>query len=192
MALVTYPHVIQAYGPDGLFVSQRTGSHSAGIHVPFTNCFVCRWFCVVHDPKPPLHSRNWLSFGKFQDTERFLIHCERHFSSRLPPSGGTWKYAKAPSIKKKLGEILYLLICSFLPCLSWLLRSGVRKSRRDLWITLYICVLIFSTTFVWNISSKKNSAIINVHIGLRVKYPSLLSDFNASLFSSTYFRKIFK
>ena len=69
-------------------------------HVPFTNCFVCRWFCVVHDPKPPLHSHNWLSFGKFQDTARFLIHCERHFSSRLPRNGGTWKYAKAPSIKK--------------------------------------------------------------------------------------------
>ena len=43
---------IQPMGLDGLFVSQRTGSHSAGIHVPFTNCFVCRWFCVVHDPKP--------------------------------------------------------------------------------------------------------------------------------------------
>ena len=114
-------------GPDGLFVSQRTGSHSAGIHVSFTNCFVCGWFCVVHDPKPPLHSHNSLSFGKFQDTERFLIHCERHFSSRLPPSGGTWKYAKAPSTKK-LWEILYLLMCSFLPCLSWLLRSRVRKS----------------------------------------------------------------
>ena len=71
-------------GPDDLFFSQRTGSHSAGIHVPFTNCFVCRWFCEVHDPKPPLHSHNWLSLGKFQDTERFLIHCERHFSSRLP------------------------------------------------------------------------------------------------------------
>jgi hypothetical protein len=39
--------------------------------------------------------------------------------------------------KNKLGEIRCLLICSFLPCLSWLLRSGVRKSRRDLWITLY-------------------------------------------------------
>ena len=87
--------------PDGLFFSQRTGSHSAGIHVPFTNCSVCRWFCVVHDPKPPLHSHNWLSFGKFQDTESFLIHCERHFSSRLSPSGGSWKYAKAPSTKKK-------------------------------------------------------------------------------------------
>ena len=61
-----------------------------------------RWFCVVHDPKPPLHSHNWLSFGKFQDTERFLIHCERHFSSRLPPSDGTWKYARAPSTKKNL------------------------------------------------------------------------------------------
>ena len=105
-------------------------------HVPFTNCFVCRWFCLVHYPKPPLHSHTWLSFGKFQDTECFLIHCERHFSSRLPPSDGTWKYAKAPSTKK-LGEILYLLMCSFLLCLSWLLRSRVRKSRKDLWITLY-------------------------------------------------------
>ena len=85
-----------------LCAAKRTGSHSAGIHVPFTNCFVCRWFCEVHDPKPPLHSHNWLSFGKFQDTERFLIHFERHFSSRLPPSGGTWKYAKAPSTKNNL------------------------------------------------------------------------------------------
>ena len=42
-----------------------------------------------------------------------------------------------PLVQKKLGEILYLLICSFLPCLSWLLRSRDRKSRRDLWITLY-------------------------------------------------------
>ena len=123
--------------PDGLFISQRTGSHSAGIHVPFTNCFVCLWFCVVHDPKPALHSHSSLSFGKFQDTELFLIHCERHFSSRLPSNGGTWKYAKAPSTKK-LGEILYLFICSFLPCLSWLLRSRVGNSRRDLFITLYI------------------------------------------------------
>jgi len=30
-------------------------------------------------------------------------------------------------------------MCFFLPCLSWLLRSRVRKFRRDLWITLYIC-----------------------------------------------------
>ena len=35
------------------------------------------------------------------------------------------------TIAVKLGEILYLLICSFLPCLSWLLRSRVRKPRRD-------------------------------------------------------------
>ena len=69
-------------------------------HVPLTNCFVHRWFCAVHGPKPPLHRHNWLSFGKFQDTERFLIHCACHFSSRIPPSGGTCKYAKAPSTKK--------------------------------------------------------------------------------------------
>ena len=36
--------------------------------------------------------------------------------------------------------------CSFLPCLSWLLRSRVRKSRRDLWITLYICYFCLHMT----------------------------------------------
>ena len=51
-------------------------------------------------------SHNWLSFGKFQDKERFLIHYERNFSSRLPPSGGTWKYAKAPSTKKSCRDSL--------------------------------------------------------------------------------------
>jgi len=38
---------------------------------------------------------------------------------------------------QKLGEILYPLICFFVPCLSSLLRSQFSKSRRDLWITLY-------------------------------------------------------
>ena len=75
-------------------------------HVPLTNCFARRWFCAVHGPKPPLHRHNWLSFGKFKDTECFLIHCARHFSSRLPPSGGTSKYAKAPSTKKTLRDSL--------------------------------------------------------------------------------------
>jgi len=87
-------------------------------HVPFTNCFVCRWFCVVHDPKPPLHRHNWLSFGKFQETERFLIHCERHFSSRLPPSGETCKYTKAPSKKKKNPWRDYLSIDMLLSAVS--------------------------------------------------------------------------
>ena len=85
--------------------------------------------------------------GTWIPAEWLPVRCEKnrpsgpmgHFSSRLPPSGGTWKYANSPSAKK-LGEILYLLICSFLPCLSWLLRSRVRKSRRDLWITLYVTV----------------------------------------------------
>jgi len=38
---------------------------------------------------------------------------------------------------QKPGEILYPLICFFLPCLSWLLRSQFSKYQRDLWITLY-------------------------------------------------------
>ena len=51
--------------------------------------------------------------------------------------------------KKKLWEILYILICSFLPCLSWLLRSRVRKFRRDLWINLYIYIYIYFSVRIW-------------------------------------------
>jgi hypothetical protein len=47
-------------------------------YAPLTNCFVHRWFCVVHGPKPPMHHHNWLSFGKLQDTERFFIPCPCH------------------------------------------------------------------------------------------------------------------
>ena len=35
-------------------------------------------------------------------------------------------------VGQKLGEILYPMICFFLPCLSWLLRSQFSKSQRDL------------------------------------------------------------
>jgi hypothetical protein len=115
----------------GLFISPRTYR------------FVRRWFCVVCGPKPPLHRHNRLSFGKFQDTERFVIPCPRHFSTQLPSSGKTRKYAMMTHYT--LGEFLYLLICSFLLCLSWLLHCRVRKSRRDLWITLYVCA---KTAFV--------------------------------------------
>jgi hypothetical protein len=51
---------------------------------------------------PPLVKRQMLNFGKFQDTDRFLIPCPRHVSSRLPPSGETCKYATAPSTQKNL------------------------------------------------------------------------------------------
>ena len=71
-------------------------------HVPLTNCFVCSWFCVVRCPKPLLHRHNWLRFGKFQDTEHFLIPCPRHVSSQLPPSGETCKYAMVPSTQTNL------------------------------------------------------------------------------------------
>jgi hypothetical protein len=63
--------------------------------LPLKNCFVCRWFCVVLGPKPLLHHYNWLSLGKFKDTERFLITCPRHISSQLLPSGKICKYTMA-------------------------------------------------------------------------------------------------
>jgi hypothetical protein len=103
----------------------------------------CVWLCFL--TFLPVRACLWISplpcrhVGKFQNTERFLIPCPRHVSSRLPSSGGTCMYATAASTqKKKLEEILYILICSFLLCLSWLLRSRVRNFRRHLWIILYV------------------------------------------------------
>jgi len=49
---------------------------------------------------PPLVTRHMSIFGKFQDTERFLIPSPRHVSSRLPSSGETCKYATAPITQK--------------------------------------------------------------------------------------------
>ena len=81
---LTHARQSRPTAPAGLFVSQRTGSHSAGISCTTHELFCPRWFCAVHGTKSPLHRHNWLSFGKFQDTERFLIHCARHFRHDYP------------------------------------------------------------------------------------------------------------
>jgi hypothetical protein len=105
-------------------------------HVPLTNYFVRRWFCAVHGPKPPLLRHKWLNFGKFQDTERFLIPFPSHLSSRLHPSGET-------CTKNLWTDSLPIDIRSFLLCLSGLLKSRVRNFRRELLINLHIlCTLI--------------------------------------------------
>jgi len=58
-----------------------------------------------------------------------------------------------------------------------------------------MCVLIFSTTFVWNIShSEKKWELYDkkMCIGLRVKYTLFLSNFNENWIFSTDFRTILK
>ena len=58
-----------------------------------------------------------------------------------------------------------------------------------------MCVLIFSITFVWNISrSKKNWARYDkkIYISLHVKYPLFLSDFKETRIFATNFREIVK
>jgi hypothetical protein len=81
-----------------------------------------------------------VKFGNFEDTERFLFPVHAMFRHDCPLAIKPASTPRRLVHKKQIGEILYLFICSFVLCLSWLLRSGVRKFRRDLWITLYYSV----------------------------------------------------
>jgi len=92
-------------------------------------------------------------------------------------------------------SVLSPAACPALQCFSTL--SRIRYNFRTKGIEHKMRVLISPAIFVWNIShSKKNWATYfkKMYIGLHVKYPLLLSDFNASWgFSTyTYFRKILK
>jgi hypothetical protein len=108
-------HVRQSWSmsPATLFISQCTGSHSAGIYCATQNSSDHRWFCVVLGLKPLFHNHNWLSFGKFQDTEPFLIPCPRHVSSQLPPSGATCNYVMAPITRTNLERFSFYWYAPF-------------------------------------------------------------------------------
>jgi len=81
------------------------------------------------------------NFGKFQDTERFLIPCPRHVSSRLPPSGKTCKYAMAPSTQKKIWRD-YLHINMLLSAVFFLVvaQQSSEVPEKLMNYPVYICI----------------------------------------------------
>jgi hypothetical protein len=93
---------VSTYGPSQPVHFSVQAATMLEFLVPLMNCFVRRWFCVVLGLKPLLHRHNWLSFGKFQNTECFLIPCPHHVLSRLSPSSETCKYVMAPITQTNL------------------------------------------------------------------------------------------
>ena len=95
---------LRPMGPDGLFVSQRTGSHSAGIHVPFTNCFVCRWFCVVHvrNLRCTVTIDSVLANSKTRNAFLFTVNAIFLHNYPLAVEPGS---TPRPLVQKKLGEV---------------------------------------------------------------------------------------
>jgi hypothetical protein len=80
-----------------------------------------------------LDKEKWsVDLARGSDTKHIHAIFRHDYPLAVEPSS-----SPRPLVQRKLGEILYLLICSFLPCLSWFLLSRVRKSRRDFGITLY-------------------------------------------------------
>jgi hypothetical protein len=86
--------------------------------------------------------------------------------------------------------ILWSVACSALPYFSTL--SHKWRDLLNEKVTEYkTCIFIFYTTFVWNTSHPKKNWMrydLKMYIGLHVKCPLYLSDFNDTLIV----RKIFK
>jgi hypothetical protein len=87
-------------------------------------------------------------------------------------------------------HMCHIFVCD-LPHSTIFLHIISLKAKKKKKITEHkMCVLIFSTTFVWNIShSKKNWARYDWS---SLKYPLALSDFNKTWIFLTEFRKILK
>jgi DNA integrity scanning protein DisA with diadenylate cyclase activity len=86
--------------------------------------------------------------------------------------------------------ILSLVACLSLPYYSTL--SHISWNFRQKVIEYKICVMIFSTTFVWNISHSKQNSAQYTYLRLHVKYLAFLSDVDETLIFSADFRKIIK
>ena len=104
--------------------SMSTDGETLQVSVLPYRCLIC----------PPLVTRQMsnlviLANSKTQNASLFPVHAMNRNDCSLAV-----KPASTPRclVHKNHGEILYLLICSFLLCLSWLLRSRFRKFRRDL------------------------------------------------------------
>jgi hypothetical protein len=96
---------------------------------------------------------------------------------------------------KQMRRIILLSVaCPALPYFSKLFHKQNDFQKALLNIQ---CVLLYSTTFVWNISQSKNFScqekfnkiLSQMYTGIHVKYPLLLSDFNETWRFSTDFRK---
>jgi len=118
---------------------------------------------------PPLVMGQMSIFGKFQDTERFLIPCPHHVWSWLPPSSETCKYATALSTQKNLERFSTYwyapFCCVFLGCCAAKFGSsggtyelpcilkGIQLCVRTQWEEIYFIFL--STVVKWKLYHKK-------------------------------------
>jgi hypothetical protein len=88
--------------PADLFVSQSTSCHSAGISCTTHELFCPQVVLCGTRSETSVAPSQLTQFWHFQDTERFLIPCPCHVSSRLPPNGEGCKYATVPSTQKSV------------------------------------------------------------------------------------------
>ena len=131
---------------------------------------------------------------------RESLECRRNLITGLTSAASPKVHiSRTCKVGQKLGEILYLLICSFLPRLSWLWRSRIQKSRRDLGITLYnihtLTAAWFSSNlklhavFVWRVLKKKclHVCVFTCRQGIKLKQNTKYSPEHVLRFYISFF-----
>jgi len=99
-----FSHTLDSLGRWSRSASSFRSAQAATLlefHVPLTNCFVRRWFCAVHGPKPPLHRHNLLSFANSKTQNAFLFTVHAIFRHDYPLAVEP-AITPRPLVKKKL------------------------------------------------------------------------------------------
>jgi hypothetical protein len=116
-----------------------------------------------------------LTDSKIQNASLFHVHAMFRHDCPLAVKPAS-RPRSLVHTKKNLEKFSTFWYATFLLCLSWLLRSRVRKFRRDLWITLYVKSIqsIFSSYGIKCTECFVSYSVIYVSIFTRIK-PSILA-----------------
>ena len=123
------------------------GATEVSDHVPHRTTYRQNNSWIVHEIPA-----EWLPVRWNEVAVRSHVACRRNLITGLTSAASPRMHISSScKVGQKLGEILYPLICFFLPCLSWLLRSQrifeIPEGLMNNPVYIYIYIYIYIYTY---------------------------------------------